>query len=109
MYPRVLDRLEPNETWLYRRPDGDLIFHFVAREDVQDYKLVESLADALSTGFHGALALQGRRGLDPLTSDLFASRADISPLYARLGNTVGSGNTAGALAGGGPIGQRRIA
>src|SRR5216117_2814247 len=39
-YPRVLDRLEPNETWLYRRPDGDLIFHFVAREDVQDYKLV---------------------------------------------------------------------
>src|SRR5439155_1283674 len=23
-YPRVLDRLEPNETWLYRRPDGDL-------------------------------------------------------------------------------------
>src|SRR5437773_8320488 len=25
-YPRVLDRLEPNETWLYRRPEGDLIF-----------------------------------------------------------------------------------
>src|SRR5213594_3994161 len=108
-YPRVLDRLEPNETWLYRRPDGDLIFHFVAREDVQDYKLVESLADALYTGFRGALALTGRRGLDPLTSDLFASRADISPLYARLGNTVGSANAAGALAAERSLGQRSIA
>src|SRR5207302_11157209 len=58
-YPRVLDRLEPNETWLYRRPEGDLIFHFVARDDVQDYKLVESLADAVVAGFRGALALQG--------------------------------------------------
>src|SRR5207253_7247064 len=76
-YPRVLDRLEPNETWLYRRPEGDLIFHFVARDDVQDYKLVESLADAVVAGFRGALALQGRRGLDPITSDLFASRADV--------------------------------
>jgi len=110
-YPRVLDRLEPNETWLYRRPppDGDLIFHFVAREDVQDYKLVESLADALFTGFRGALALQGHRGLDPLTSDLFASRADINPLYARLGNTVGSANAAGALAAERTLGQHSIA
>ncbi len=107
-YPRVLDRLEPNETWLYRRPDGDLIFHFVAREDVQDYKLVESLADALSTGFRGALALTGRRGLDPLTSDLFASRADINPLYARLGNTLGSANAAGVLAAERSLGQRSI-
>src|SRR6266705_2135353 len=107
-YPRVLDRLEPNETWLYRRPDGDLIFHFVAREDVQDYKLVESLADALSTGFRGALAITGRRGLDPLTSDLFASRADINPLYARLGNTLGSANAAGVLAAERSLGQRSI-
>src|SRR5213594_4052944 len=108
-YPRLLDRLEPNETWLYRRPEGDLIFHFVARGDVQDYKLVESLADALTSGHGGALALQGRRGLDPLTSDLFASRADISPLYARLGNTVGSANAAGALAAERTLGQHSIA
>src|SRR5438093_1287984 len=50
-----------------------------------------------------------RRGLDPLTSDLFASRADISPLYARLGNTVGSANAAGALAAERSLGQRSIA
>ncbi|MDH4044975.1 MAG: GWxTD domain-containing protein, partial [Gemmatimonadota bacterium] len=37
--------VEPNESWLYRWPDGNRIFHFVARGDVQDYKLVESLAD----------------------------------------------------------------
>lgn len=108
-YPRVLDRLEPNETWLYRRPEGDLIFHFVARGDVQDYKLVESLADALTSGHGGALALQGRRGLDPLTADLFASRADISPVYARLGNTIGSANAAGALTAERSLGQRSIA
>ncbi len=108
-FPRVLDRLEPNETWLYRQPDGDLVFHFVAREDVQDYKLVESLADALSSGFRGALALQERRGLDQVTSDLFASRADIGPLYARLGNTLGSSNAAGALTAERTVGQRSIA
>src|SRR5206468_2713422 len=57
----------------------------------------------------GALALTGRRGLDPLTSDLFASRADISPLYARLGNTLGTANAAGALAAERSLGQRSIA
>jgi GWxTD domain-containing protein len=108
-YPRVVDRLEPNETWLYHRPDGDLIFHFVARDGVQDYKLVESLADALTAGNSGALALQRRRGLDPLTSELFASRADINPVYARLGNTVGSANESGALAAERSLGQRSIA
>ena len=36
--------VEPNESWGCR-PDGDLVFHFVSREDVQDYKLVESLLD----------------------------------------------------------------
>jgi GWxTD domain-containing protein len=108
-YPAVLDQLEPNETWLYRRPEGDLIFHFVARGDGQDFKLVESLADALSAGHGGALALQRRPGLDPLTRDLFASRADISPMYARLGNAVGSGNTPGALGAERSVGQRSIA
>ncbi len=49
--------LEPNESWRYARTDGDLIFHFIAREDVQDFKLVESLFDVL--GFSNAVQLQG--------------------------------------------------
>jgi GWxTD domain-containing protein len=110
-YPRVVDRLEPNETWLYHRapPEGDLIFHFVARGDVQDFKLVESLADALTAGQGGALALQSRRGLDALTGELFASRAAINPVYARLGNTVGSANATGALSAERALGRRSIA
>jgi len=39
-----------NESWLYHREageGGDLIFHFAARGDVQDFKLVESLVDVL--------------------------------------------------------------
>src|SRR6266566_2979807 len=109
-YPWVPGRLEPNETWLYHRPGGDLVFHFVAREDVQDYKLVESLADALTAGFGGALALQGRRDLlDHTTSELFASRSDISPIYARLANPLGSATVGGTLATERDLGQRSIA
>ena len=50
--------LEPNESWRYTRPEGDLLFHFVAREDVQDFKLVESLFDVL--GFSQADRAAGR-------------------------------------------------
>lgn len=78
--------LEPNESWRYSRPDGDMIFHFMAREDVQDYKLVESLFDVL--GFSNALALRGE-GLagsesDPMAQQLILSREQLSPIYGRL-------------------------
>lgn len=108
--PAVAGRVEPNETWLYHGPRGDLVFHFVAREDVQDYKLVESLADALTSGFRGALALQTRRGLwDEATSQLFASRSNISAIYQRLANPLPSGAVGRALATERDLGQRSIA
>ncbi len=77
--------LEPNESWRYSRPDGDMIFHFMAREDVQDFKLVESLFDVL--GFSNALALRG--GLagsegDPMAQQLLLSREQLAPIYGRL-------------------------
>ena len=105
------DSVEPNETWLYHRPppEGDLLFHFVARKGVQDFKLVESLADALTAGLGGALALQARRGLSPVATGLFASRADLSPVYARLGHALGSANVNGALAQERDVGQHSIA
>ena len=78
--------LEPNESWRYSRPDGDMIFHFMAREDVQDYKLVESLFDVL--GFSTALALKGDglsdADVDPMAQQLLLSREQLAPIYGRL-------------------------
>ncbi|MBA3521072.1 MAG: GWxTD domain-containing protein, partial [Gemmatimonadales bacterium] len=77
--------LEPNESWRYDRPEGDMIFHFMAREDVQDFKLVESLFDVL--GFSNAVALQGDldgSGSDPVTQQLLLSRERLAPIYGRL-------------------------
>jgi len=103
------DSVEPNESWLYRRPGGDLIFHFVARKGGQDYKLVESLADALTSGFQGALALQRRSGMGPIASGLFASRSNFNPVYTRLGDLLGSANVRGSLAEERDIGKSSIA
>jgi GWxTD domain-containing protein len=81
--------VEPNVSWLYRRPDdrgGDLVFHFVAREDVQDYKLIESLADVL--GFREALEAQ--RGAHEGVAALYASRAPFGTVYQRMADGMGS-------------------
>ena len=77
--------LEPNISWLYHRPGGDLVFHFVARDDVQDYRLVESLADVL--GFGRAVEAQGR--VDPAVSELYASRSEFGRVYRDVAGGVG--------------------
>jgi GWxTD domain-containing protein len=77
--------LEPNESWLYRRSDGNLIFHFVSRGDVQDFKLVESALDAL--GFRARFdptqggGATGRLG--GVAEELWDSRAALDPMYQR--------------------------
>jgi GWxTD domain-containing protein len=84
--------LEPNESWSYARPEGDLLFHFVAREDVQDFKLVESLFDVL--GFSQQIALRGGDAAnDPVAEQLIFSREQLSPIYQRLQSAgrIGSG------------------
>lgn len=55
---------DPNESWIYRRdpPQTDLIVHFVAINDVQDYRLVQSLA-AVCRRRHSADALVRGSGL----------------------------------------------
>ena len=85
--------VEANESWRYARPDGDLVFHFVAREDVQDYKLVESVFDAL--GFSSAVLLQipdsgtaGSRARQ--AQELLLSREALSPMYGRLQRAGGA-------------------
>jgi GWxTD domain-containing protein len=78
--------LEPNESWRYSRPEGDLIFHFIAREDVQDFKLVESLFDVL--GFSDAVKLQGNTYFgasdNEMAEQLMLSREQLAPIYRRL-------------------------
>jgi GWxTD domain-containing protein len=76
--------VEANESWRYARSDGDLIFHFIAREDVQDYKLVESLFDIL--GFSTAVNAQNSdsTALNARVQDLLLSREQLSPIYGRL-------------------------
>ena len=82
-----------NISWRYARPEGDLIFHFVAREDVQDYKLVESIYDIL--GFDAAVKLHSGVA-DTATKNAAASllqtRERFAPVYGRLIAAGGSGS-----------------
>lgn len=85
--------IEPNESWRYARTDGDLIFHFIAREDVQDFKLVESLFDVL--GFSSAVQLQDQDngpGDNAMAEQLMLSREQLSPIYRRL-QSAGRGSS----------------
>jgi GWxTD domain-containing protein len=90
--------VEPNETWRYARPDGDLIFNFVSREDVQDFKLVESLLDIL--GYATAVKLEGSEtplAFNPATERLLSSREELSPIYTKM-KGAGSGSVGRYLA-----------
>lgn len=96
--------LEPNESWMYRRQQGgDLIFHFVARDDASDYKLLESLVDVL--GF--SRAVHAATGSDPAVSALYESRDDFGPLYQRIARSQRA--PGGELAQDRQLGRRSIA
>ena len=75
--------VEANESWLYQRPSGDLVFHFVARDDVSDFKLVESLVDVL--GF--SRAVRAGSTMDGQVAELYTSRQNFGPLYSRIANS----------------------
>jgi GWxTD domain-containing protein len=73
-----------NETWRYRRPDGDLLLHFVARDDVGDFRLVESVLDIMDAGGITRLRQESCDGGN--VGELVLSRVGLSPLYDRLLN-----------------------
>ncbi len=71
--------LMPNESWHYRRAEGDLVFHFSAGYDengggdLYDYRLVESVLDL-------------RGAADSHVDQLILSRRTLSPVYSRMLN-----------------------
>ncbi len=75
----VLAGMMPNETWVYRRGEGDLLLHFkgggayTVGGDIQDYRLVRSIFEL------GA-------GSDAQIEMLLASRADLLDVYAKFLN-----------------------
>ena len=71
-----------NLSWLYTRPEGDLIFHFVSRDDVNDYRLVQSLMDIADAGGIQRIGTNSCDGGD--TSELVRSRTSFSPLYDQI-------------------------
>jgi GWxTD domain-containing protein len=92
-----------NESWLYHRDSGpDLVFHFAARDDVQDFKLIESLADVL--GFNRAVRASSIN--DPEVAALYQTRDDFGPLYARVAQSQHAAGT--ELAEDRQLGRRNI-
>ncbi len=91
-----LDPVSPNLSWKYQRPEGDLIFHFVAHQG-SDYRLIESLLDVfpVDTVIELQMGRQTQAGevAGPawewarFARSLVSSRADFDPLYTRLANS----------------------
>jgi GWxTD domain-containing protein len=73
--------LEPNESWRYARPEGDLVLHFVARHEPDVYRLVESLMDVAE--FAPAPAAGGRELVVQRQDAVLLSRETLSPVYSR--------------------------
>jgi GWxTD domain-containing protein len=75
----------PNTSWLYRRSEGNLLFHFVARQNPDDWRLVETLANV--GGANGATTRLQQAGSSrrcaPIPG-LLESRSDLDPIYGQL-------------------------
>ncbi|HEX6434762.1 MAG TPA: GWxTD domain-containing protein [Gemmatimonadales bacterium] len=75
----------PNTSWLYRRPEGNLVLHFLARQNPDDWRVVETLANV--SGESGATTRVRRAGASHscgTVDDLLESRRSLDPIYAQL-------------------------
>jgi len=77
---------EPNESWLYRRnpPETDIILHFTALNDVQDYRLMETLQSVCRRRFSSDAFVRSATELTDTERTCVQSRAGFSELYDRL-------------------------
>lgn len=101
--------IDPNESWRYWRDDGDLVLHFVARDDVQDFRLVESAFDVLGFATTVALRQGDTRMVEFQHLDgIIRVHDQFDPVYRRLLG-AGRGSTAEFLTEERALGQRGIA
>jgi hypothetical protein len=73
--------LRLNESWRYRRPEGDLMVHFQAGEDTTNYRVVSSIFDVTGLGPPGAPAGDDRADEVDRAERILRSRAQLSPFY----------------------------
>jgi GWxTD domain-containing protein len=92
--------IPPNESWLYRRPQGDLLFNFAQPDSAQGYRMYESLLDIVGLGTAAQVSGQGdvagrlAKGATIATfgaawtaqaaQELLYSRQKLSPLYGKM-------------------------
>jgi tetratricopeptide (TPR) repeat protein len=81
--------IRPNETWTYRRADGDFLLHFAANEggDIHDLRLVPSVTDIEG--------VDPTNAGNPATLFAFQDRCRIYPSYCKYLNW-------------GPLGRQKI-
>jgi GWxTD domain-containing protein len=72
--------LRPNESWRYRRAEGDLVVHFLAGADTTNYRVVESIYDLVGDR-NGAPAGDDWEAAGGLADQVLRSRAQLSPFY----------------------------
>ncbi len=77
--------LPTNESWWYRRAEGDFVVHFVARADSTDFELRDSLLGALGgeSVWYSAAGDEPRGGrADGVEAErVLQSRAQLAPFY----------------------------
>lgn len=75
------DGLRLNESWRYRRPEGDLLVHFQAGDDTTNYRVISSIFDVAGAGQPGAPAGDDRADDVDRAERILRSRAQLSPFY----------------------------
>ena len=92
--------MPPNESWLYHRPAGDLLFNFAQPDSAQGYRMYESLLDIVGLGTAArrtgqgdvrarleggtTLATYGAAWTAQAAQEMLYSRQKLSPIVARM-------------------------
>jgi tetratricopeptide (TPR) repeat protein len=86
--------VEPNESWMYQRAaQPPLIFHFVARDEVRDFRLLDNLAAVFGPGELVRLQSNLDARTPAVLANLYASRSRFSPIYDRLAQASAASRT----------------